>query len=163
MFRDMRRKKQQLSEPETIRILKACTSGVLAVSGDEGYPYAVPLNYAYNDGKLYFHLAREGHKVDSIARNEKVSFCVIEQDEVVQETFTTHFRSAIVFGRARFVTDEAGKRRALAYLAQKYAPDFPVKGQTEIENGLPNVCILEVIIEHATGKEAIELVKRKEG
>ncbi len=82
MFRPMRRVAQQLPEGEALEILKNGSSGVLAVAGDEGYPYAVPLSYAYSEGKLFFHVARSGHKLDAIARNDKVSFCVVAQDEV---------------------------------------------------------------------------------
>ncbi len=109
MFREMRRKKQLLSEAETIEILKTGTSGVLGVSGDDGYPYTVPLSYVYQDGKLFFHCAQEGHKIDAIGRNDKVSFCVIHQDKIIPEKFTTHYRSAIAFGRARILTDEGEK------------------------------------------------------
>ena len=76
MFREMRRKKQLLSETETIEILHSCTSGVLAVIGDNDYPYTIPLSFAYKDGKLFFHFAKAGHKIDSIVKNNKVSFCV---------------------------------------------------------------------------------------
>jgi len=89
MFREMRRIKQCLSEAETIEILKTCTSGVLAVTGDDDYPYAVPLSYVYKDDKLYFQLRQNGHKLDGIARNDKVSFCVIKNDDVIAKTFTT--------------------------------------------------------------------------
>ena len=116
MFREMRRKKQLLSRAETVEILQSGASGVMTVSGDEGYPYAVPLSYAYEDGKLFFHVAKEGHKLDGIARNDKVSFCVIQQDQVMPQTFTTHFRSAIVFGRARILTEDSEKRHALERL-----------------------------------------------
>jgi uncharacterized protein len=160
MFRELRRKKQLLSEAETIQILNTCTAGVLAVSGDDGYPYAVPLSFVYHNGKLYFHLAQEGHKVDGIARNDKVSFCVIAKDEVIQETFTTHYRSVIAFGRARFLSGEDEKRRALELLVAKYSPDFIPQGQESIARSLKQVCIVEVAIEHLTGKEAIELVNQ---
>ena len=103
-------------------MLRSCTSGVLAVHGDGGYPYAVPLSYAYDDGRLFFHCAAAGHKLDAIARSDKVSFCVIAADEVVPSTFTTHFRSAVVFGRARVLTDDAQRRHALECLAKKYSP-----------------------------------------
>lgn len=161
MFREMRRKKQLLSEAETIEMLHTCTSGVLAVAGDEGYPYAVPLSYAYEDGKLYFHVAKEGHKLDGIARNDKVSFCVIQQDKVSAPTFTTHFRSAIVFGRARILTEDSEKRHALECLVKKYSPGYVNEGQLEIEREWQRVCAVEVIIEHMTGKAAIELVTGK--
>jgi uncharacterized protein len=162
MFREMRRKKQLLPEAETIEILKSCTAGVLAVSGDNDYPYAVPLSYVYVDGKLFFHCAREGHKVDGIARNEKVSFCAIAQDVIVPETFNTLFRSAIVFGRARLLTDEAEIRYALECLAEKYSPGRQAEGQREIARELDRVAIAEITIEHMTGKAAIEIVNRKE-
>jgi nitroimidazol reductase NimA-like FMN-containing flavoprotein (pyridoxamine 5'-phosphate oxidase superfamily) len=108
----MRRKNQQLSKEETMRILDSCTSGVLGVHGDDGYPYTVPVSYALEGDKIFIHSAIEGHKIDSISRCDKVSFCVIERDDVVQKTFTTHYRSAVIFGRARILTDEAEKRHA---------------------------------------------------
>jgi uncharacterized protein len=161
MFRELRRKKQLLPDAETIKILKTCTAGVLAVAGDNGYPYAVPLSYVYQDGKLYFHFAQEGHKLDSIARNDKVSFCVIAKDEVIQLSLTTHYRSVIVFGRARILEDEGEKKYALACLADKYSPDFPEEAQKAIAQGLKGVGIAEVTIEHMTGKTAIELINSK--
>jgi uncharacterized protein len=162
MFRIMRRKKQLLSKSETIEILKSCTSGVLGVTGDDDYPYTVPLSYVYKDDKLYFHCAKEGHKIDGIKRNDRVTFCVIEKDEVIQETFTTHFRSVIVFGRARILTEDNERRFALECLIEKYSPDFIEQGQREIEGGWDKVCAVEVKIEHMTGKAAKEIVKNGE-
>lgn len=101
MFRKMRRFKQQLSNDEALEILKNCKSGVLAVSGDDGYPYTVPLNFVYKDGKIYFHCAKNGHKLDAIKQNKKVSFCVIEKDEVDSEKLTTLFRSVVVLVRPK--------------------------------------------------------------
>src|SRR5512133_1577843 len=161
MFREMRRKKQLLSEAETIEILQSCTSGVLAVAGDNEYPYAVPLSYAYKDGKLFFHFAKEGHKIDGIEKNNKVSFCVIKTDDVIQKTFTTHFRSAIVFGRARILTEDSEKKYALECLLEKYSPDYIAEGQSEITQGWKSVTAAEVIIEHMTGKAAIEIINGK--
>jgi nitroimidazol reductase NimA-like FMN-containing flavoprotein (pyridoxamine 5'-phosphate oxidase superfamily) len=160
MFREMRRKKQLLPETEAIEILKAHTSGVLAVTGDDDYPYAVPLSYVYKDGKLFFHCAKTGHKIDGITRNEKVTFCVIDKDDVIQKTFTTHFRSVTVFGRAKILTEDGEKRRALENLIEKYSPDYTEAGQDEIERDWNRVCIVEIAIEHITGKAAIEIVKK---
>ena len=98
-FRPMRRNRQQLSREECERTLDRCTSGVLALAGDSGYPYAVPLSYVYADGAIIFHSAVEGHKVDAIKRDNRCSFCVIEQDEIKPAEFTTYFRSVIAFGR----------------------------------------------------------------
>ncbi len=158
MFREMRRKKQLLSAAETIEILQTCTSGVLAVSGDNDYPYAVPLSYVYKEGKLFFHLAKEGHKLDGIAKNDRVSFCVIQADQVIPKSLTTHFRSAIVFGRARILTDDSEKKFALQCLVEKYSPDYVPEGQSEIERSLSRVCVAELKIEHMTGKAAIEII-----
>ncbi len=160
MFRPMRRKNQELSEAETIEILKTCTAGVLAVAGDDDYPYAVPLSYAYEDGKLFFHCAAEGHKIDGIKRNNKITFCVIQADEVIQKTFTTHYKSVIVFGKARILEDENEKRHGLECLVKKNSPDYIREGQVEIEHDLKIVCVVEVAIEHITGKAAIEIIDK---
>ena len=121
MFREMRRKRQQLSEKEAAAVLERGTSGVLAVLGDGGYPYAVPLSYVYQDGKIYFHCAGSGHKLDGIRNCDKVSFCVIDQDEVHPEKYTTYFRSVIAFGKAR-ILEEDEKRKAILLLTEKYCP-----------------------------------------
>jgi len=159
MFRGMRRKRQVLPEAETTAMLRSCTSGVLAVHGDDDYPYAVPLSFAYEDGKLFFHSAKAGHKIDAIGRDEKASFCVIAADDVVQSTFTTHFRSAIVFGRVRLVKGDGEKRHALECLAEKYSPEHLEAADAEIERDWKRVCVMELAIEHMTGKAAIEIVK----
>ena len=121
MFREMRRKRQQLSEKEAAAVLERGTSGVLAVLGDGGYPYAVPLSYVYQDGKIYFHCAGSGHKLDGIRNCDKVSFCVIDQDEVHPEKYTTYFRSVIAFGKAR-ILEEDEKRKTILLLTEKYCP-----------------------------------------
>lgn len=154
MFREMRRKKQALSMAETLEILQTCTSGVLAVSGDGGYPYTVPVSHVYHEGKVFFHCALEGHKIDGIRRNDKVSFCVITQDEVLPEKFATAYRSAVVFGRARILQENAEKRFALECLVEKFSPGFTAEGQKEIERLWNQTCVVEIKIEHMTGKAA---------
>lgn len=158
MFREMRRKKQQLAQEEALAMLRRATSGVLAVQGDEGYPYAVPISFVYQDGKLYFHSAKNGHKCDAILRSDKASFCVIDTDDVAQSEFTTHYRSAVAFGRVRVLTDDDEIRRALERLAQKYSPDYLADADAEIEHGWERLCVIELAIEHLTGKAAKEVV-----
>ena len=92
MFREMRRKKQILTEEEAAEVLNRGTSGVLALAGDDDYPYAVPISYVYSDSKIYFHGAKSGHKIDAIKNYEKASFCVIDKDDVIPEEYTTYFR-----------------------------------------------------------------------
>ncbi len=158
MFREMRRKKQELSKDEVERILIANTSGVLAVSGDNDYPYAVPVSYTYNDGTLYFHCAKDGHKIDGIKRNNKVSFCVIDQDKVIPKDLTTHYRSVIAFGRAKILFGDDERRSALETLGAKYSPGFEEETQKAIKTEWERVCLVEVEIEHVTGKAAIEII-----
>lgn len=159
----MRRIKQALSLEEVIAILKKGTSGVLAVHGDDDYPYAVPLSYVYHDSKLYFHCAKTGHKLDAISKNSKVSFCVIDEDNVVPQEFTTYFRSVIVFGKARMLEEESEIKSALKKLSERYSPDQEQLHLQEIEKSFNHVCLIELEIEHMTGKEAIELMRKKQG
>lgn len=159
MYPEMRRKKQALDPAACDAILQAGTSGVLALSGADGQPYAVPLSYLYREGKLYFHCAKAGHKLDLLAQNPKASFCVIGQDQVVPEKYTTHFRSVIVFGTVRELTDPAEKRAAIEALARRYAPSETAEGVgAEIARYWDALCMLELAPEQITGKQCIELV-----
>ncbi|GAB6169051.1 pyridoxamine 5'-phosphate oxidase family protein [Clostridium carnis] len=161
MFREMRRKKQMLSNDEIVEVLERNTSGVLALIGDDNYPYSVPLSYVYSDGKILFHCAKQGHKIDAIMKSNKVSFCVIDKDDVVAEKFTTNFRSVIAFGKARIITDDNEKIFILRSLVDKYSNDFKLDGEEEIKRELNLVCIIEISIEYMTGKEAMEMAKVK--
>ncbi|NLY46694.1 MAG: pyridoxamine 5'-phosphate oxidase family protein [Tissierella sp.] len=160
MFRQMRRKKQLLTKVQTEEILNRCTAGVLGVNGDDGYPYTVPISYVYEDDKLFFHSAKNGHKIDAIKKDDKVTFSVIEKDEIIQETFTTHFKSVSIFGRARIITDDKEKQHALELLVEKYSPDFIKEGLQEIKDEWSRVCLVEIKIEHVTGKAAIEIINK---
>lgn len=152
MFREMRRKGNALTEEEAVEILRKNTNGVLAVIGDNGYPYAVPLSYVYSGNKIFFHCATEGHKLDAIKNMEKVSFCVVEQDDIIPEDFNTLYRSAIAFGKARIITDEKEKKHALDIILQKYSPEFLETGMKYIEQEWNNCKAVEMKIEHLTGK-----------
>ena len=163
VFREMRRKKQVLSQKEVEGILHKGTSGVLALLGDNDYPYAVPISYVYDNGKVYFHSAKSGHKIDAIQKAAKASFCVIDEDLVVPEEYTTYFRSVIAFGRIQIIENDSEKRAAIEKLAIKYAPEDTAASRDDaISRGGNLICMLEMKIDHITGKEAIELVKEKE-
>ena len=161
-FREMRRKRQLLSEEESIAILQKAMAGTLALLGDNDYPYAVPISYVYADGRLYFHSALSGHKVDAIRKCDKASFCVIEQDEVHPEKYTTFFRSVIAFGRIHIIEDETEKLETARMLGNRYNPNHEETLQKELENGLSRMMMIRFDIEHLTGKEAIELMKQRE-
>lgn len=160
MLPEMRRKTQQLPRAEAEEILRAGSSGVLALAGEEGYPYALPISYVYHEGRLYFHCAPAGHKLNAIARCPKASFCVIAQDDVVPALYTTRYRSVIAFGTIRQLEDEQAIIAALDVLGRKYAPDLDPSA--EIAGSLHRVCVLEMTIDHLTGKEGIELTRLRE-
>ena len=161
MFREIRRIKQKLSEEEAIEILKKGKTAVLAVLGDDDYPYTVPINYVYQNGKIYFHGAKQGHKLDAIKKHDKVSLCVIDKDELVKDELTTYFRSVIIFGKATVITDEKQTYHAAEIFGLKYNDDKE-KVDKEIEREWKALTYVEITIEHISGKEAIELVKAKE-
>lgn len=165
MFRKMRRQAQALSREETLGILSCAGCGTLALSGDNGYPYAVPLSFAFDGDKtVYFHSALTGHKIDSVKRSSKASLCVIDRDEIVPEEFTTHYRSVIAFGKVRIVAEAEEKLRAIKLLAEKYSPDEPEeRTSAEIEGAWDRFCIVAMELEHITGKEARELSEKKCG
>lgn len=160
MFREMRRIKQQLNNDDSIKVIKNNTYGVLAVLGDYGYPYTIPLNYVYFENKLYLHSAKKGHKIDAILKNQKVSFCIVDKDDVVPEEYTTYFRSVIIFGKARIITDEKEFRSSIELLGNHFNPTATSERlETVINNSFNNLCMISIDIEHITGKEANELVK----
>lgn len=161
MFREMRRKAQQLSEEDNIEILNSATSGVLAVLGDEDYPYAVPVSYAYENGNIYIHGAISGHRRDAVLSHDKASFCVIDCDEVIPEKRTTCYRSVIAFGKASIVEDSEEKRRALILLGQKYSADYEEDCLEEIKTEFSRTCVTKLEIEHLTGKAGLEYAKRE--
>lgn len=161
MFRELRRKKQQLNKKNTIDLLIKGTSGILAVLGDHDYPYAVPLSYVYHNDKIYFHSATTGHKLDAIKKHEKVSFAVIGSDDVKPEEFTTYYNSVVIFGKACIVEDHDEKMESLKVLTRKYSPNLEEAMEKEIESAFERLSMIAISIDHMTGKEGLELVKKR--
>ncbi|MBR0271661.1 MAG: pyridoxamine 5'-phosphate oxidase family protein [Methanobrevibacter sp.] len=155
MFRNMRRKKQELSEDECIDILTNQPRGVLALIGDDDYPYTVPMSHVYVDGKIYFHGAKEGHKNDAVKRNSKVSYCVVNDGVKKENQWWYTFKSVIVFGKIKTLTDDSEKIDKLTHLGDKF---FPTHEETvdEINRLLDRTEVFEITIEHMSGKKVIE-------
>ena len=153
MFRKMRRLKQQISEEECIRILIGERRGVLSMMGEDGYPYGIPLNHWYNpgDGKLYFHGAKTGHKIDALARDNKVSYCVYDTGCRKEGEWALNVNSVVIFGRISLVADEEKARKICENLCRKFTDDEEYI-QHELQNALPRVQCLELTIDHMTGK-----------
>ena len=182
MFREMRRKGQQIATEECMEILRRATSGVLGVYGDDGYPYTVPLSFVYTPpaegaqaedpdesaegaplGTIGFHCATTGHKIDAIRRNEKVSFTVIDRDEIMARERTTKVCSVIAFGRARILEGEENLRRAANKVGAKYSAGYEDLYMEETEDTIRRgtLCCVEITIDHMTGKIGKEVMKER--
>lgn len=157
----MRRGRQALTKDEAEAILRNATSGVLSLCGRDGEPYGVPLSHVYADGRLYFHCATAGHKLELIGENPRASFCVVERDEVHPESYTTHFRSVIAFGTLRVIAEDAEKIAVLQLLGRRFAPGDEAGLAEEIRRLLPRVAVLEMRIARMSGKEAKELAAQR--
>ena len=159
MDHKMRRIKQELSLDETKAILFNGQECIIAVCDEDNIPYAVPINYVYDGTHIYLHSAKSGHKIDALKHNPNISLCVIDKCDVIPQEFTTYFRSAIIFGTARFIEDEAEKVDALKKLSEKYSKG--IDPSNEIAKFLKAVAIIEISILKMTGKEAIELTRQR--
>lgn len=155
----MRRFAQALPQEEVMRILNEGKVAVWALGGDDGYPYAVPVNYVYCNGYIYIHSATAGHKIDAVNNNPLCSICIIDKDDVVPQKFTSYYRSIIAFGRAQIITCEDEIIMALRSLCNKYCMGFDPTD--EINKFLKSILIIRIQIEKLTGKEAIELVRQR--
>lgn len=157
MFRKMMRIKQQLPQEECIEILKGELRGVLSVQGDDGYPYGVPINHFYceEDGKIYFHGGKNGHKIDAMKRCDKASFCVYDRGFRRDGEWALNIRSVIVFGRIEFVEDRDTLLRLSAELSRKFTDDEEYI-RREIEGFADRTLMFALVPEHMTGKRIRE-------
>lgn len=151
MFRNLTRKKQKLSKVECKEILKQEVRGVLAVNGDDGYPYALPINYYFEEesNKIYFHSGKVGHKLDAIAKSDKVSFCVYDKGYHKDGHWSLNIRSVIIFGRMKIVDDWSDE--LMVNFCKRFTGDIEYI-YSEIEKFKSNTAVLCLEIEHLTGK-----------
>ena len=153
MFRGMRRFKQQIPDEECVSVLKSELRGVLSVLGDDGYPYGIPLDHWYceADGKLYFHCAKEGHKIDAIRACDKVSYCVYDGGYRKEGEWALNIRSVVVFGRMKLVEDVEKTREICSNICRKFTDDKEYLAR-QLERDMSRVQCLELTPEHMTGK-----------
>ncbi len=151
MFKKIRRKDRAISNPEAIEILTNGEYGILSTIGIDGYPYGIPVNYVYHNGNIYFHCAIKGHKLDNIAHNNKVSFCVVGNTEVLPEEFGTNYESVVSFGTAVKVSGDE-KNEALIAILEKYSSEFMEKGMLYIQKLYDKTVVVKISIEHVSGK-----------
>ena len=157
MFRPIRKKKNEISPEAARQLLCSARRGVLAVSGDDGYPYAVPINYLYDPDqqKIYFHGSRAGHKADAIRSCDKVCFTVFGNETVKDEAWAPYVQSAVVFGRCHVIEDREAILATVKRFAMKYYPDEATADE-EISRSGQAVQMFEIDIEHLSGKEVQE-------
>ena len=157
MFRELIRKNKQISMEECIALLKTEKRGVLSVSGDDGYPYGMPMNHYYNasDGNIYFHCGRVGHRLDALRRNEKVSFCVYDRGQQVEGDWALQVKSVIVFGKIEIVDDPETVAAITAALSRKFTDDETYIRE-EIRRFGRATLLLKLIPEHICGKQIQE-------
>jgi len=150
-FREMRRKDRQVYDDLINEILENGEYGVLSTMGENGYPYGVPVNFVYYNDGIYFHCAKTGHKLEAIKRDNRVSFCVVTDTEILPEDFTANYKSVIAFGTAGEVELEE-KKMALMLLIKKYSSGFMDKGREYVNKEAAGTVIIKISIEHITGK-----------
>ena len=157
MFRELTRKHKQIAREACISLLRAETRGVLAVNGDGGYPYAMPMNHFYNeaDGCIYFHCGKTGHRTDALLRSDKVCFCVYEQGERAPGEWAYHVRSVIVFGRVERIEDMAQIACITRALSHKFTQDEGYI-EREIAQAGAATLLLRLRPEHMCGKQVVE-------
>lgn len=147
----MRRKDKAMQDGAIIGLLQNGEYGVLSTVNGNEQPYGVPLNYVLMNNCIYFHCALEGHKLDNLAANPKVSFCVVGRTKVLPAEFSTEFESVVVFGRASVIEGEE-RYQALNALIEKYSPEFVSEGSAYIEKFDSQTNLVRIEIQHMTGK-----------
>ena len=150
MNEKMRRKDRETTEERAYEILKNGEYGILSTIGEDGYPYGVPVNFAVEGNKIYFHCAPEGYKLECLRENPKVSFTVVGATQIVPGKFTTGYESTIAFGEIHLDLPEEERRYALRLLVNKYSSAFKEIGEKYIEKYRTN--ILRLDISHISGK-----------
>ncbi|MBQ9802854.1 MAG: pyridoxamine 5'-phosphate oxidase family protein [Clostridia bacterium] len=157
MFRELVRKNRQVPQEECIDLLTKEKRGVLSVNGDNGYPYATPMNHIYHaeDGCIYFHCGKIGHRLDALKRSDKVSFCVFEQGYRNEGEWAYNVRSVVVFGRVEIIDDMNKIVCITTELCRKFTSDEAYI-RNEIANYGEATLLLKLTPEHICGKLVTE-------
>ena len=157
VFRELARKNKQISMEECVEILKHEKRGVLSVLGDGDYPYGAPMNHWYNqeDGCIWFHCGRVGHRLDALRRHDKVSFCVYDQGYREEGDWALNVKSVVVFGRMEIVDDLQTVAEITAKLSRKFTQDETYI-QEEIRKFAKATLLLRLVPEHICGKAVQE-------
>ena len=153
MFRELVRQNKKLPMEDCVRVLESETRGVLSVQGDDGYPYGMPMNHFYNaeDGCIYFHCGKVGHRLDALRRCDKVSFCVYDQGYRNEGEWAYNVKSVIAFGRMELIEDREQIVRITRLLSLKFIQDEE-HIRKEIEQSAHRTLLMKLVPEHICGK-----------
>ena len=157
MFRNVRKIKNEITLDEAKDLLRNNKRAALSVNGDEGYPYAVPINFYYDEdeNKIYLNSTKKGHKIDSITNCNKVCLTAWNDGYVDDGDWAYHVSSCVVFGRARLIDDPETTEEKLRKFALKYYPSAE-EVEKEIKSGIKGVQMVEITIDHISGKKVHE-------
>lgn len=157
MFRKIRKIKNEINQAEAKELLKNSRRGILAMNGDDGYPYAIPVNYFYDEteGKIFFHGAKAGYKVDCLKSSDKVCFTVIGSEMIRAEEWAPYMQSVVIFGRCQLIDDKQNAMKRLKDFAMKYYPSENMVLDEIKEDGKATQ-MFEIDVEYMTGKEVQE-------
>lgn len=152
MNREMRVAKRAIEQDEIMEVLETAEYGILSTISEDDTPYGTPLNFAYDNGVLYFHCATEGHKLDNIRYNANGCFTIVDSVELLASKFSTKYRSVVVFGKVQIVETPEEKKQGLIKIVEKLSPDFVENGIKYIDGAFDRVTVLRMDVEHMTGK-----------
>ena len=152
MNRDMQKKDRHVSKERAERMLLESAEGTLSMSGDDGYPYGLPMNYVYVNGAIYIHTADSGYKIDALRSNPKVCFSVIAHSQIAPELFTTRYESVVATGDAVFIEDETEKKQVMEAFVKRFSPGLEEGGMKFIKAALHRTAIIKINIREMKGK-----------
>jgi nitroimidazol reductase NimA-like FMN-containing flavoprotein (pyridoxamine 5'-phosphate oxidase superfamily) len=157
MFRELLRKNKKVTDEKCKEILANKKRGVLSVCTKEGYPYGMPMNHFFDEdeGCIYFHCGKEGHRLDCIKENPKVSFCVVEKGLKKENHWACNFNSVIVFGKIQIIDDLEIIEKVCRKLSYKFTSDEDYI-EKEIKAFSAKTLLLKLNIEHICGKTVLE-------
>lgn len=157
MFREMRRIKQELPLEEAKRLLMKNKRGVLSFNGEDDYPYAIPINFLYDEeeNKIYFHGAKTGYKLDCIKKNNKACFVTYGDQELSENGWSYYLKSLVAFGEIEIIEDRDLAAQKLIRLASRYFPSMEEINEV-MERSFKNALVYSLNIQHMTCKRVHE-------
>lgn len=155
MKREMRRKNREISRECAYEIIKNSEYGFLSTVSEDGSPYCIAISHALVGNDIYFHCAKQGHKIDNIMRDNRVCFTAVGKTNIIPEEFTTEYESAVAFGIAEFIEDKNEKLSAMLKICEKYTPEYMEMAGEYANREMDAMHLCRIHVEHITGKALV--------